>query len=248
MRVMVAMQQDRWNGLRAEALAALETRDYSQSGLAARVAGPGVGGGELAALAEKPDWWIPGVEIFSRRVFQQRQRGHFGEFAREGEGKLGEIGMWPKQWATALMFARTAKGFHIHPPKIPAGTAPEAWFQRLFVTEPGNYALRPYADEQWDAMFFVRGTCEMFLIDERAGMPRRRMRFVIEGDDRAGADNVGVVIPAGVAHALQSISSTDLVMVYGTSTTFDPANEGRICSGVEAATIPAEWTTCFHAQ
>ena len=114
-----------------------------QSWLAARVAGPGVGGGELAALKEKPEWWIPGVEVFSRRVFQQRQRGHFGEFAREGEGKLGEIGMWPKQWASALMFSRTAKGFHIHPPKIPAGTTPEAWFQRLFVTEPANHAPAP---------------------------------------------------------------------------------------------------------
>ena len=225
----------------------METRNYTQNDLHARVTGSGVGGGELAALESKPDWWIPGVEVFSRRVFQQRQRGHFAEFAREGDGCLGKIGMWPKQWATALMYARTAKGFHIHPPAIPAGTDPAAWIHRLFLEEPENFSLRPYADEQWDAMFFVRGTCEMFLLDERAGMPARRMRFVIEGDDRPGADNVGVVIPAGVAHALQSISSTDLVMVYGTSTVFDPANEGRIQSGVEAATIPPDWATYFHA-
>lgn len=240
------MQQDRWFGLRAEAQAVLELRDYSKGDLEARVSGPGVGSGELAGLDPKPSWWIPGVEIFPRAVYQQRQRGHFAEFAREGEGCLGRIGMWPKQWATALTFNGTAKGFHIHPPKIPAGTTPEAWFQRLFVDEPGNFALRPYADEQWDAMFFIRGTCEMFLIDERAGMERRKMRFVIEGDDRPGKDNVGVVIPAGVAHALQSISSTDLIMVYGTSTVFDPANEGRIESGVEAATLPPEWATYFH--
>ncbi len=240
------MQEDRWNGLRADARKSLEMRDYSKGDLAARVAGVGVGAGELAALETKPDWWIPGVEIFSRSVYQQRQRGHFAEFSRQGEGTLGRIGMWPKQWATALTFARTAKGFHIHPPKIPAETTPEAWFRRLFVEEPENYALRPYAEEQWDAMFFIRGTCEMFLVDERAGMPRRAMRFVIEGDNRPGRDNVGVVIPPGVAHALQSISSTDLIMVYGTSTVFDPANEGRIESGVEAATIPSEWAPYFH--
>ena len=240
------MQDDRWQGLRAEARAALELRDYSKGDLASRVAGPGVGAGELCDLEVKPDWWIPGVEVFGRKIFQQRQRGHFGEFAREGQGCLGRIGMWPAQWATAMTFARTAKGFHIHPPSIPSGVEPEDWFRRLFVEEPENYSLRPYREEQWDAMFFIRGTCEMFLIDERAGMPRRRMRFVIEGDDRPGPDNAGVVIPAGVAHALQSISSTDLIMVYGTSTTFEPANEGRIQSGVEAATIPSEWAAYFH--
>ena len=72
--------------------------------------------------------------------------------------------------------------------------------------------------------------------------------FVIEGDDRPGPDNVGVVIPAGVAHALQSISSKDLLMVYGTSTTFVPANEGRIRSSVEAATVPPAWEDYFHAS
>jgi hypothetical protein len=30
-------------------------------------------------------------------------------------------------------------------------------------------------------------------------------------------------------------------MVYGTSTTFVPANEGRIASSVEAAPLPAVW-------
>jgi hypothetical protein len=66
-------------------------------------------------------------------------------------------------------------------PAIPAGTTPEAWFQRLFVEEPENYALRPYDQEQWDMMFFIQGQAEMFLVDERAGMPRRKMRFIIEG-------------------------------------------------------------------
>ena len=70
--------------------------------------------------------------------------------------------------------------------------------------EPQNFALRPYDREQWDVMFFIQGICEMFLIDERAGMPRNKMRFIIEGDDLRGENNVGVVIPAGVAHAIRS--------------------------------------------
>ena len=66
---------------------------------------------------------IPGVEVFQRKVFHQRYRGYFAEFAREGESVLGKIGLWPKQWATAKMFAGTSKGFHIHPPHIPEGHA-----------------------------------------------------------------------------------------------------------------------------
>lgn len=240
------MNQDMWKGLRAEARQKLETRDYSKQAVDVRVATSGVNGGELAALdADKPAWWIPGVEVFSRQVYQQKQRGHFAEFARETDGKLAEIGMWPKQWASALMNAESAKGFHIHPPHIPEGVSPEDHFQKLYINEPNNYALRPYALEQWDAMFFVQGVCEMFLVDERAGMERRKMRFVIDGDDRAGANNVGVVIPAGVAHSLQSLSTKDLIMVYGTSTTFVPENEGRIESGIEATTMPADWETYF---
>ena len=157
------------------------------------------------------------------------------------DGRLAEIGMWPRQWATARMFTGTAKGFHIHPPHIPAGESPEAWFQRLFVAEAGNFALRPYDREQWDAMFFVQGNVEMLLVDERVGLPRRVMRFIIEGDDQRGPNNAGVVIPAGVAHALRAEGSSDTIMVYGTTTKFDPAFEGRIADGVERAPLPAEW-------
>lgn len=192
--------------------------------------------------------WIPGVEIFSRRIYPQRHRGFFGEFARMDEGLLGSIGLWPRQWATARMFAGTAKGFHIHPPSIPEGTDPAAWFQRLFVTEPQNYALRPYDREQWDAMFFVQGNVEMLLVDERAGMPRRVMRFLIEGDDQRGLNNAGVVIPAGVAHALRAEGSRDTIMVYGTSTSFHAEFEGRIAAGVESASLPEEWQRYLEGE
>jgi dTDP-4-dehydrorhamnose 3,5-epimerase-like enzyme len=115
------------------------------------------------------------------------------------------------------------------------------------VREAKNYALRPYELEQWDAMFFVRGVCEMFLLDERAGMARKKMRFIIEGDQRPGMNNVGVVIPAGVAHSLRSASSEDVIMVYGTSTQFDPANEGRLCSEVEQCPVPGPWQRYWEA-
>lgn len=231
-----------WHALKPDAQAALTQRDYSAGSFAERLATGGVEAGELIAKrGDLTQAWIPGVELFARRIFAQRHRGFFGEFAREEEGVLGTIGMWPRQWATARMFAGTAKGFHIHPPHVPDGTGADAWFRRLFVEEPENFALRPYAEEQWDAMFFVQGNIEMILVDERAGLPRRVMRFIIEGDDQPGSNNVGVVIPAGVAHALRAEGGRDAIMVYGTSTKFDAAREGRIADGIERAPLPEEW-------
>ena len=72
------------------------------------------------------------------------------------------------------------------------------------------------------------------------------MRFIIEGDDQRGANNAAVVIPPGVAHALRVEGSRDLIMVYGTSTTFDPSFEGRIAAEVESAPLPIEWE-CYVA-
>lgn len=238
-----------WRGLRQEAAEILETRDYSVPDLAGRLATTGLPVGDLLSREkELAEVWIPGVKFLPRRVFQQPHRGFFGEFARQGEGGLGEIGMWPQQWASATMTAGSAKGFHIHPPFIPQGEDPAAWIRRLFLEEPDNFALRPYDREQWDAMFFVHGRLEMLLVDERAGMERRTMRFRIDGDNVPGAHNAGIVIPAGVAHALRSADSSDLIMVYGTSTRFNPEFEGRIESGVEAAPLPADWQDYFGSQ
>jgi len=233
---------DLWHALKPDARAQLTQRDYSQKTPAERLGSTGLEAGEaIAKRAELAEAWIPGVELFGRRIFPQRHRGFFGEFARQDDGPLHAIGLWPKQWATARMFAGTGKGFHIHPPSIPEGTAPEAWFRRLFIDEPTNYALRPYDREQWDAMFFVQGNVEFFLVDERAGLPRRVMRLLIEGDDQRGANNAGLVIPAGVAHALRAEGARDSIMVYGTSVQFNPDFEGRIADGIERATLPEDW-------
>lgn len=240
---------DRWHALKPDAHAALTQRDYSARSLAERLGTSGVEAGEIAGKsAELASAWIPGVEVFARKIYPQRHRGLFGEFARQDEGALAAIGLWPRQWATARMFAGTAKGFHIHPPHIPEGTSPAAWFQRLFLQEPQNFALRPYDREQWDAMFFVQGNVEMLLVDERAGLERRIMRFIIEGDDRRGPNTAGVVIPAGVAHALRVEGSTDAIMVYGTTTKFDPAFEGRIADSVERAPLPEDWQRYLDGQ
>jgi dTDP-4-dehydrorhamnose 3,5-epimerase-like enzyme len=234
---------DRWNGLKASARAELSQRNYASGSLLERLRGAGVSVGELIG-AERQSLeagWIPGVDFVLRRVFRQRHRGFFGEFAREGQGLLGAIGMWPRQWATARMFAGTAKGFHIHPPHIPEGFEPEAWFEKLFGSNPALPTERPYDREQWDVMFFVQGNVEMLLVDERAGLERRIMRFWMEGDDSGGAHPCGVLIPPGVAHALRVEGSMDAIMVYGTSTRFDPDAEGRIADAVERAPLPLEW-------
>jgi dTDP-4-dehydrorhamnose 3,5-epimerase-like enzyme len=233
---------DLWHALKPDARKQLTQRDYSQQSLSVRLATSGIDVSEaIARRAELAEAWIPGVEIFGRRIFPQRHRGFFGEFARQGEGPLAAIGLWPRQWASARMFAGTAKGFHIHPPHIPADTTPEAWFRRLYLEEQQNFSLRPYDREQWDAMFFVQGGIEMLLVDERAGLPRRVMRFILEGDDQRGPNNACVVIPAGVAHAMRVEGSREAIMVYGTTTTFEPAFEGRIADEIEKPTLPEDW-------
>ena len=237
-------KKDLWLGLNERARKALTPRDYKSGALAQRVAESGVDAGELAtgrAKAELKKVWIPGVEIFARDVHPQRHRGSFGELAREGQGVLGKIKLWPRQWSAARMFANSAKGFHIHPPHIPNGETAEKWLKRLFVNQPQNYSLRPYDREQWDIMFFLQGRAEIFLRDVRAGLPTRNMRFFVDGDNHRSRNNVGVVIPPGVAHAIRAEGSEDVIMVYGTSTTFQADFEGRIASEVETAALPESW-------
>jgi dTDP-4-dehydrorhamnose 3,5-epimerase-like enzyme len=242
---MSEQEKKLWQGLDNAARKMLTTRDYKAGSLAQQLGVGGVEAGELAAADRtKPDLkkaWIPGVEVFTRRVHAQRHRGFFGEFARRDEGILSEIGFWPAQWATARMFAGTAKGFHVHPPSIPKDSDAAEWMGKLFLKQPANYSLRPYEREQWDVIFFVQGLVEMILRDARAGLPARTMRFFIDGDDHRGRNNVGVVIPPGVAHAIRVEGSGDVIMVYGTSTSFRPEFEGRIGAEVETAELPASW-------
>ena len=238
------MKKNLWSGLDDRARKSLVSREYKTASLAQRLADSGVDAGELTAPRIKTELrktWIPGVEIFSRTIHPQRHRGSFGELSRESEGALGKIGLRPRQWSAARMFANTAKGFHIHPPSIPEGTAADKWLRRLFVNQPQNYSLRPYDREQWDVMFFLQGRIEMILRDVRAGLPGRIMRFSVDGDNLRGRNNVGVVIPPGVAHAVRVEGSEDVIMVYGTSTTFHPEFEGRIGSEVETAELPESW-------
>jgi dTDP-4-dehydrorhamnose 3,5-epimerase-like enzyme len=191
--------------------------------------------------SEVKDPWIPGVEIFPRTIHPQRHRGCFGEFVRRDEGILAQIGFWPKQWSAARMFANTAKGFHVHPPSVPEGKVAAEWLRHLFVDELENYSLRRYDDEQWDVMFFLQGRVEIILCDTRAGFPKRVMRFFVDGDNHRSDNNVGAVVPPGVAHAIRAEGAEDVIMVYGTSTVFHPEFEGRIASEVESAGLPNEW-------
>jgi len=244
------MKKDFWGGLNPGAKKALTPRNYKTGSSTQRLSAGGVDAGELASARGKSELkkvWIPGVEIFAREIHPQRHRGSFGELARDGQGVLGKIKLSPKQWSAARMFANSAKGFHIHPPHIPADTTAEKWLRHLFVAQPQNYSLRPYDREQWDIMFFLQGRAEIFLRDVRAGLPTRTMRFFVDGDDHRSRNNVGIVIPPGVAHAIRAEGSEDVIMVYGTSTTFQPEFEGRIASEVEAAELPESWRK-FLAQ
>ena len=234
-----------WQGIDPGAQNVLTGRDYRTASFSEELAQRGVDAGELVAAdknqREINQAWIPGVEIFARKIYPQRHRGFFGEFVRREEGILARIGLWPKQWSAARMFASTAKGFHVHPPTVPEGNAAADWLRRLFVDEPENYSLRRYDEEQWDVMFFLQGRVEMILCDIRAGFPRRVMRLFVDGDNYRGNNNVGVVIPPGVAHAIRVEGAEDVIMVYGTSTIFHPEFEGRIASAIETAELPETW-------
>ena len=77
--------------------------------------------------------------------------------------------------------------------------------------------------------------------DVRGRLSKRIMRFFIDGDNHHGSNNVGVIVPPGVAHAIRVEGSEDVIMVYGTSTIFHPEFEGRIASEVEIAELPESW-------
>jgi dTDP-4-dehydrorhamnose 3,5-epimerase-like enzyme len=81
----------------------------------------------------------------------------------------------------------------------------------------------------------------MLLLDVRAGLPGRLMRFFVDGDNHRSVNNVGIVVPPGVAHAIRVEGSEDVIMVYGTSTIFRPEFEGRIASEIETAPLPDSW-------
>jgi dTDP-4-dehydrorhamnose 3,5-epimerase-like enzyme len=232
---------DLWRGLRPDARQVLSMRDYSAGSLAERLGSGGVDAAQIisASRQETASAWIPGVKIFARSIHPQRHRGLFGEFVRQGEGALADSKFWPKQWSTARMFAHTAKGFHVHPPFIPEGKDAAMWMQQLFGKTPS--ALPDYDREQWDMMFFVQGRVEFILREAREGLPARMMRLFIDGDNHRSANNVGVIIPPGVAHAVRVEGNEDAIMVYGTSTVFHPEFEGRIGSEVETAELPDSW-------
>ena len=242
---MSKREENLWQGIDADARNALNTRDYSAASFAQELSQRGLDAGELVVVdrnqREIKEAWIPGVELFSRKIHPQRHRGSFGEFVRRDEGILVQIGLWPKQWSAARMFAQTAKGFHVHPPSIPDGATAADWLRRLFIDEPDNYSLRRYDEEQWDVMFFLQGRAEMILCDVRAGCPRRIMRFFVDGDNHRSSNNVGIVVPPGVAHAIRAEGSEDVIMVYGTTTSFMPEFEGRIASEIETAELPSGW-------
>jgi dTDP-4-dehydrorhamnose 3,5-epimerase-like enzyme len=238
-------EENLWRGIDRAARGSLNTRDYRTASFTQELSQRGLDAGELAAAnrsqREIKDAWIPGVEIFARKVYPQRNRGLFGEFVRLDEGILARISFWPKQWSAARMFSGTAKGFHVHPPSIPENSDPVDWLRRLYIDEPDNYSARSYDNEQWDVMFFIQGRLEIILFDIRAGLPRRTMRFYVDGDNHRSDNNVGIVIPPGVAHAIRVEGTEDVIMVYGTSTVFRPEFEGRIASDVETAALSESW-------
>src|SRR5438045_1939722 len=92
-----------WQGIDPGGQNTLARRDYREASFAQELAQRGVDAGELVAADKKQreikEAWIPGVEIFARKIHPQRHRGCFGEFVRRDEGILAQMVLWPKQWS-----------------------------------------------------------------------------------------------------------------------------------------------------
>src|SRR5256885_14570198 len=82
-------EENLWQGIDPGARRNLNTRDYRSASFTQELSQRGVDAGELAAAnrsqREIKNAWIPGVEIFARKVYPQRHRGLFGEFVRRGK-------------------------------------------------------------------------------------------------------------------------------------------------------------------
>src|SRR5690242_7625816 len=106
---MAKREKNLWEGVDSAVQHALMPRDYRTGAFAQELAQRGVDAGELVvADKDQPEIreaWIPGVEVFARKIHPQRHRGSFGEFVRRDEGVLARIGLWPTQWSAARMFA-----------------------------------------------------------------------------------------------------------------------------------------------
>jgi len=129
-------QNNRWSGLNPAAINYLNTRDYLEKSKDFCFSGDA--GQFLQKIKETPEFyteaWISGVDLFPRMVHRQRMRGTFSELGRQGDGLLGKIGFWPKQWSISRMYAASPKGIHIHPPYLPeeANESPGDYFQRIY--------------------------------------------------------------------------------------------------------------------
>src|SRR5215472_4664205 len=98
---MKKREKNLWEGIHPRVEKALTARDYRTASFAQELAQRGVDAGEVVGAdkseREIKEAWIPGVEIFARKIHPQRHRGCFGEFVRRDEGILAQIGLWPKQ-------------------------------------------------------------------------------------------------------------------------------------------------------
>src|SRR5436189_6197668 len=119
---MSEREKNLWEGIDTGARNALSTRNYRTASFAQELSERGVDARKLVAAdrnkREVQEAWIPGVEIFLRKIHPRRPRGSFGDFVRRDEGILAQFGLWRKQWSAARGFARPAKGFHVPPPSI----------------------------------------------------------------------------------------------------------------------------------
>jgi dTDP-4-dehydrorhamnose 3,5-epimerase len=142
---------------------------------------------------------IAGVDI-KELVTHPDERGFFREIIRVTDAFFDGFG----QWSHSLMYAGTAKAWHIH-------------------------------QRQTDWWYCI-GALKVALHDLREDSPTKGVTQSFFLGDRYGASCVK--IPPGVAHGCRALELTHLL--YVTSHTYDPSDEGRIPHDDPA--IGFDWT------
>ncbi len=110
---MSKREENLWQGIDAGVRDALKPRDYRSGSSARELSQRGVDASELVAAdrneSEIKEAWIPGVEIFARKIYAQRHRGVFGEFKHGKRFSCASAEHSKGQYRSRLVAARVCR-------------------------------------------------------------------------------------------------------------------------------------------
>jgi dTDP-4-dehydrorhamnose 3,5-epimerase len=147
--------------------------------------------------------------------------------------RIEQHSVWPDDRGRFMEILRVGHGLTADFPAIATQVS-------ATVTYPGIVKAFHYHLRQSDCWTVVKGMLQIALADVRKGSPtfgRRNTLYV--GDSRAWQ----VLIPPGVAHGYKVIGVESAVLVYVTSSFYDPSDECRMPHN--DAHLNYDWETQF---